>query len=361
MKMQNVIPERSAPDSSLFNKEIISKKKPRFDSSISFIRVLAMLSIIFGHVCTAYGINTYQLGGIGVEIFLFISGFLYGKYIVDSSKTFLLRRWRRLVPPLWITVIIYCCICLFIKTEVHIKPLFVYAVNAQGIWNIFRGVKLPVFQGMGQTWFVTVIFLCYVLMVFLKNSKLEMLVSSHPVVALLVSVALQMCFCYVGVQLSYILQFFIGYFISLKREKNEDNGSNWVTAKRIIVVFFLAVVLSAVRIVVRKNIDGSILYDMIIARLSFNALGICIIMILTLISKLSKIERLTHRKLWKTIDKLSYPLYLTHYMFLQGPMKVDSWLDNTIIQIVTFSFLTIIAAIVVFVIDSKMLKQEQVV
>lgn len=58
--------------------------KSKFNPAISFIRVLAMFSIIVGHLCTAYNINTFQFGSIGVEIFLFISGFLYGNYQADS-------------------------------------------------------------------------------------------------------------------------------------------------------------------------------------------------------------------------------------------------------------------------------------
>lgn len=40
------------------------------DSTISIIRVLAMISIIAGHVFAWENINTYQLLSIGVEIFL---------------------------------------------------------------------------------------------------------------------------------------------------------------------------------------------------------------------------------------------------------------------------------------------------
>ena len=59
----------------------------KYNPAISFIRVTSMFSIILGHVCTEYGINTYQFGGIGVERFLFLSGYLYGtKYISDYRK-----------------------------------------------------------------------------------------------------------------------------------------------------------------------------------------------------------------------------------------------------------------------------------
>ena len=38
-----------------------------------------MISIIIGHWCTFAGIYIYQLGGIGVEVFLFLSGYIYGQ------------------------------------------------------------------------------------------------------------------------------------------------------------------------------------------------------------------------------------------------------------------------------------------
>ena len=47
-------------------------------SSISIIRVIAMLSIILGHYLMMKNIYTYQLLSIGVEIFLLVSGYLYG-------------------------------------------------------------------------------------------------------------------------------------------------------------------------------------------------------------------------------------------------------------------------------------------
>ena len=56
----------------------------KYNPAISFVRVIAMMSIIVGHLFVIYGINDYQLLAIGVEIFLFISGFLYGNYGTDS-------------------------------------------------------------------------------------------------------------------------------------------------------------------------------------------------------------------------------------------------------------------------------------
>lgn len=44
---------------------------------------------------------------------------------------------------------------------------------------------------------------------------------------------------------------------------------------------------------------------------------------------------------------VSYPLFLTHYMFLTGPMEVMSWLSSTPLQLMMFALLTIMSATVI--------------
>lgn len=56
------------------------------NSSISIIRVLAMLLIIIGHYFRMVDIYDYQLTAVGVEIFLFISGYLYSDKIIENAK-----------------------------------------------------------------------------------------------------------------------------------------------------------------------------------------------------------------------------------------------------------------------------------
>lgn len=77
-------------------------KRNSFNPSISIIRVIAMLSIVFAHICTWADINTYQLGSIGVEIFFFISGYLYGNKQLPDKKQWMLQRIRRVMLPFWI-------------------------------------------------------------------------------------------------------------------------------------------------------------------------------------------------------------------------------------------------------------------
>lgn len=66
------------------------------NAGISLIRVAAMLSIVFAHICAWKGIYLYQLGSIGVEVFLFISGYLYGRREISDRKQWMIARVRRI-------------------------------------------------------------------------------------------------------------------------------------------------------------------------------------------------------------------------------------------------------------------------
>ena len=259
-------------------------------------------------------------------------------------------RWIRLVPPLWVTVIIYLIICLGVNIDIERTALITYFFNLQGIQNVFRFISLPVFKGLGQTWFVTVIAFCYILMVaFKKAVKIECWIDQHLAISLLVGVALQVGFSYLGIQLSYFLQFFIGYFVTRKT----DGKNEWIHMKSFTFVTVFTIILAGLRLYARQTIDGTVLYDMVIARLSFNALAIWLIMLMVKICNLSIIQKMARRKIWRLLDLASYPLFLTHYMFLQGPFRISGVIDSMVLQLLVFIVLTIVSASVVMIITDR--------
>lgn len=118
------------------------------DSTISIIRVLAMISIIAGHVFAWENINTYQLLSIGVEIFLFVSGYLYAHKDIDSILAFLKERITKLLIPSWIMMCVLGIATWCIEGELESGTVLVYLLNLQGIPFVFRGIKKwPVISG----------------------------------------------------------------------------------------------------------------------------------------------------------------------------------------------------------------------
>ena len=80
-----------------------------YKKNIDGLRALSILPVVFYHA----GFNLFQGGFVGVDIFFVISGYLIAgiiKYEIDNNIFSLLnfyeRRARRLVPPLFLMVLI---------------------------------------------------------------------------------------------------------------------------------------------------------------------------------------------------------------------------------------------------------------
>ena len=84
--------------------------------SVSIARVISMVSILFAHLFTWLQIYTYQLFSVGVNVFLIISGYLYGNKLIPSKREFFLGRLKRVLVPFYIVasyiyIYIYTYIC----------------------------------------------------------------------------------------------------------------------------------------------------------------------------------------------------------------------------------------------------------
>lgn len=321
--------------------------KRNINPSISIIRVAAMLSIVFGHICSWKGINLYQLGGIGVEVFLFVSGYLYGKKRISDPKRWLAARVERVLVPFW--TLSLCLVAFLAINGKHERALTQFVstlLNLQGLNRIFYlipEIGAANLGGIKHCWFLTVIMVCYTLVVLLKNSKLESAVDKHPRTSLLLAGVAQIVCAYAGIQLSYVIQFFIGYFYC----RAEDRLSH--TKGRVLSIATVAMIAACIiRLSANRIIDGTIFYDRVIARVSFVIIASWIFLLMDAVCcRLGELaQRIANSKIWLKLDELSYPIFLVHYMFMQEPFSVDMYIDNTYIQIFSVLLLTFGAAIV---------------
>lgn len=69
--------------------------------AISYIRVFAMLSIILCHLFQAYGVYQFSsIFNVGVQVFIVISGLLYGHKTITSWGTWSIQRAIKLYVPM---------------------------------------------------------------------------------------------------------------------------------------------------------------------------------------------------------------------------------------------------------------------
>ena len=122
-------------------------------NNLTFIRLMAALSVIYGHttaivpgatpdwvvVTTGYAF----IGGVAVDLFFLISGFLVTASILNSGvKNYVVSRVLRIYPALWVNLIIVTFVLGGIVTTL---PLSEYLVNRE-VWTYFKGLAFT-YQG----------------------------------------------------------------------------------------------------------------------------------------------------------------------------------------------------------------------
>lgn len=133
-------------------KKIISETD-RHDYSISVIRLVAIICIITCHMMQYFGFVLAWWFNVGVQIFLCISGFLYGqKRINNSVLNFYKKRFVKILKPYYITVVF---------------AIVIEIILLHGDFDYVHGIATLLlrssFSGAGHLWFIPVILMCYVI------------------------------------------------------------------------------------------------------------------------------------------------------------------------------------------------------
>ena len=107
----------------------LSKKE---STAISYMRVLAMCSIVCCHFMQALDNHWAWVLNIGVQVFLLISGFLYGHKYVSNWPQWYRKRFIRIYIPF--VLFFVAIVPLYTVSErISIKKILVYIADLQGI------------------------------------------------------------------------------------------------------------------------------------------------------------------------------------------------------------------------------------
>ena len=174
---------------------------------IILLRTLAMLSIIIGHLLSSSNISYIKSLGqfcyIGVILFFFISGFLYGTKKINRG--FLVNRIKKVFLPALLFSVIILFIYYFIGTinnKSLIKYLIIYGMNLQYFFDYLFGI--------GHLWFISIIMLCYnftILLNKMTNKNLKTLVFAFIILTILSLFVSQI----ISQLLIYVLVYVCGY------------------------------------------------------------------------------------------------------------------------------------------------------
>lgn len=322
------------------------------DYSISFLRILAMFMIVGCHIASFLKYNTIaMILSVGVEIFLIISGYLYSNKTIKDSELFIVQRFKKLYKPFIITTCIYIVYTLLTKRIVNLHGLVYMLFNLQGISFLFSSINISAIPGFGHTWFLTVILICYLLLILVKKieNKFSYKYTLKRVVNLIsIFIIVDLLFVSFGVQLGYFLVFFIGYVFGKLELK--------VTNKMCFFSTICMILSLLIRLLGRRTFDDTIFYNNIIVIYTQTVLALWIfISIKWVVNKSKQLNVLSKSTITKIFESYSFYIYLTHYMFLVGSLSVSGIDVCIMLQLLIMIVLTILTAFIVKLIDDRIL------
>ena len=177
---------------------------------ITIIRVLSMLSIIIGHLLSSSNVSYIKSLGqfcyIGVTLFFYISGFLYGQKRL--KKDFIINRIKKVfLPELFFSVIILFLYYAInsISTDILIKYILIYMANIQYFFDYLFGI--------GHLWFISIIMICYFLTVILNKMNYKIICYGSLILLVLC------VFClFVNQMLSQLLIYILVYILAIVKK-----------------------------------------------------------------------------------------------------------------------------------------------
>lgn len=289
--------------------------------AISYLRVVAIISIVACHFLQYEDNNWAWILNVGVQIFFFISGFLYGFKQIGNWPHWFLRRIKRVYIPYIVVVFVLLPIYFVIGGDIksNIRSTICYVTDTQWFGG---GIK-----GIGHLWFITAIFICYFITPVLhalrrKSSLMLGLVICYEMLDLLV--------------LHYNISFFEPLFIF-------SFGYFWVNSNRVSKKLSMAFVsIVAIGIICCIDWQHILMYDGIQNRMLHIFCGLSFSLLF--IETLSRIKSLRLFRVSSLIDKYSYQIYLLHHPIILGPLSLMALTPFVGLNIIIILSLTTVSA-----------------
>lgn len=303
------------------------------DLRIQLIRIVAMSLIIVCHLCTCSTNSILSSLGlffdVGVFIFFLISGFLYGDKNIENTKEWLKKRLAVILIPMYIFVLLLIWINITTGT-INILQTIPYLFNMQ---YFYGGI-----QGGGHLWFISVIMICYLLLPIMnkyKNVIKDKKISIIIIVAIL-SLVIGLFSKKIGLLGFYILTFYIGYLMKNYKEK----VFNISYVKAFISILFAI----TIRLLGKVIFDDTLFYETTITGMTHLIMSLSMfVVIYKYVSKLQiKCEKIIN--VINKIDIQSYNIFIVHYMYIVGPLKMLDITSIGLINIGIFVLITVISA-----------------
>ena len=311
-------------------------------NNVSLVRLIAIL-FIFGHhiICGFFGNASYGVlyfpSSFGVEIFLFISAFLYGNKDITNFRTFFKKRFLTIFLPYYIFLAMLLIVYLIYNPSLI---TFTEILNAVFCLYIFDGS----FHSLRHFWFLPVIMLCYCLIpllqkLFKEDTSLKTKNFIKTLLCLIVITEFILAYNS-GTHLQFTC-FILGYFMAKKVDYHKVS---------LVLTLPLFLVTALVYLAVRPSMD-------VIGTILSNGVGqICMLVMgisftYALLNIFDFLNNKDTPKILVWSDKISYHFYIVHQVLLLKYLSV-LWLTPYLaVNIIIAFVLSCVWAYIVYLIQ----------
>ena len=278
--------------------------------SISAARIIAMLFIIVCHILQRFSSPLALWFNIGVQIFLAMSGYLYGSRTIDNPLGFIVRNWVKILVPCWVFLI---------GAFIGYHVLGVELPN--GIKLVRVLLLADTISGLGHLWFVSNILFCYMMIPLFDSLRRSMKVMTECHFLLCASsvvvVTIVIGFAYRPfVRTEGLVCFVIGYYVAAF---HENFGTEQLGA-RVLEHFLMFIGVCALlsRIIYEMSPWQGVYGRVYLSVFPYIKAAIGITLFLAMKNYIS----CSYSFPLRFSDRYSYAIYLTHHVFILGPLSI---------------------------------------
>lgn len=292
--------------------------------SLQILRVFSMMMIVICHLFSetkiSIFVNLAQFFNVGVFIFLFMSGYLYGRKNNIDTKKFLKKRFIKVMLPFYL-FFFYIVLINIINESFSIKLFFSNLFNLQYIFGSLRGME--------HLWFLTELMFCYFItpILFIIKKKVVNKKYIFYIIFFVISLGASVINVKFGNVFFYLLVYIMGFMYNEKNKKGYFKN----------ILFIIIAII--VRIQFKLLFDATLLYDFVIVNLTHTLISVSIFNLFINLFKKTK-----RSKLINYLDNISFFVYVVHYQFMHGPLRI---IDNKNCVYLLFSmFLSVVVSII---------------
>lgn len=322
------------------------KSKANYDYSISLIRLIATVFIITCHIMQSLANGLAWWFNVGVQIFLCMSGFLYGKRDkISDDLTFYKKTSLKILVDYYVVIIpVILLFMVFIPEQLSIIT----------IKNVL--LTYGTLNGGEHLWYIPYCLFCYLITPFLSRyfEENKHVIRRFLVLSILAVVITETFLSYFNSAwiFCYILGFFLGKISACEKIKLFRNMS--------LLIVVGTILSNSIQIVqdyvIRLELNGiaALLYGKF-CNFAHVFLGVALfIAFKSIFSKAFNNGYLNSiKKLCLYSDKYSYDVYLVHQFVILGPFSLMKLTNNIGLNIVLIMVIIVIMAVVVNFISTK--------